>query len=329
MTRKQIVNRNEILSHARDCFGSACGLASLERFVGGVRKQTFIVQTQRPSTRCLLVVWSSDISYFAEREDAGFEESQSDAVAPLAFRAHTEYLTNLGVNVPTIFHFGQLESNHHFAFVELIEGSDYDRFRSGATPSARTAVVSEFARQIQRLHAVQRTYPGGVLESASLDRPSPVDESWDVALVELRAAAESEPFMTEHHDRIREMLGSLRGAIKPRTTYNLVHGELDPSHVLVRESDDAVFLVDIEGIAFADLESEHAFLKWRFTEDDYRSLARDDLDEERTAYYKLRMHVSLVYAGSRLMMRNHPARELAQRILTGNLAEVRRIIDTP
>ena len=81
-----------------------------------------------------------------------------------------------------------------------------------------------------------------------------------------------------------------------------------------------------EGIGFGDLESEHAFLRWRFSEADYRYLARDDLDQDRLAYYKLRMHVSLVYAGSRLLLRGYSAKELAQQILSGNLAELRRLL---
>ena len=49
-------------------------------------------------------------------------------------------------------------------------------------------------------------------------------------------------------------------------------------------------------------------------------------NQDRLAYYKLRMHVSRVYAGSRLLMRGYPAKELAQQILSGNLAELRRLL---
>ncbi len=257
----------------------------------------------------------------AEREEAGFEESQSDAIAPHAFRAHTEYLANLDVNVPRMLHFGQLESGHHFAFVEHIEGSDYNRLRVDASPDARASVLREFARQVHVVHAVERGYPGGVLVS----KPPlpPLDESFDVSLVELRAAAQTEPFITETHDLIREALGALRAAVTPRETYRLLHGELHPSHILVRESDDAVYLLDIEGIGFGDLESEHTFLKWCFSEKDYEYLACSDLDERRLAYYKLQMHIS----GSRLLRRNYPDGKLAERILSGSLSELRRILE--
>jgi len=322
-----MVDEHEVLSHARACFGSRCELESLERFVGGVRKQTFYVQLGRPSIRCLFIVWRSDASYFVEREVAGFERSQSDAVAPHAFRRHTEYLTELGLNVARILHFGQLESGHHFAFVERIDGPDYGMFRAVATPADREVVLESLAGQVRQLHAVERAYPGGVLDDRADVRASPLDESFDVALVELRAAAETEPWVAEHHDRILRALGELRAAVRPRETFNLLHGELDPSHILVRSEDHVVYLVDIEGIGFGDLESEHAFLIWRFSEEDYRRLARDDLDQGRLAYYKLRMHVSLIYAGSRLLMREHPAKELAHQILSRNLTELQMVLE--
>ncbi len=325
MTANPAVSPQEVLSQARTCFGSRCEVDRLDRFVRGAHKQTFDVHIRRPVIRCLLIVWAREVSYFSERETAKFEEAHSDTVAPHAFRAHTDYLLGLDINVPRIHHFGQLDSGHHFAFIEYVEGRDYNRFRVGKSAGARAGVLREFARQVLVLHEVERGFPGGVQISGP-PRCTPLDESFDASLVELRAAALTETFITENHDRIRDALGALRATVKPRETYRLLHGELDPSHVLVRESDRAVYLVDIEGLGFGDLECEHTFLKWRFPAEDYDCLARKDLDERRLAYYKLQMHISLVYAGSRLLMRHYPDRELARKILTGNTSELRRML---
>lgn len=322
-----MIDRTEVLSLARASFGASCELDSLEGFVGGVRKQTFYVQLKYPTVRCLLIVWDSQSGYFLEREVAGFEESQSDSVAPHAFLKHTEYLNDLGVNVPPILHFGQAESGPHFAFVERIDGSDYGRFSARASPAERESVMKELARQVQIIHGVERAHPGGVFSTASPHMRMPMDQRLDAALVELDATSETEPFIAKHRQRIQDALTELRAAIKPREGYRLLHGELDPSHILVRDKDHRVYLVDIEGVAFGDVEGEHTFLRWRFSPDDYCHLMRDDLDPARMDYYKLLMHVSHVYAGSRLLMREHPAKELAQQILSGNMSELRRLLD--
>jgi hypothetical protein len=108
---------------------------------------------------------------------------------------------------------------------------------------------------------------------------------------------------------------------------HLLHGELAGSHVLVRQSDqavnevDAVYFVDIEGIHFADLESEHTFLQLIYGAD-YHFLARPDLDPARMAFYKFAMHVSLVYAGSCFLLRGFHDLPWAERLYTGHLAQV-------
>ena len=301
-----MLDQAEVLSQAQSCFGRSCELERIERFVDGVHKQTFDVRLRNPSNKCLLIVWNNDRNYFLEREAAGFEEPHSDAIAPHAFRAHTQYLSDLGVNVPQILHFDQFRSGHYFAFVELIVGSDYDSLRAQASWKSRSRVPSNLSGQVKRLHGVARDYPGRVSDGHVTDGPSLLEESLEVARIELGATADSEPFVAEHHDRILDTLEELRAAIQPRETFRLLHGELDPSHILVSDEDQRVYLVDIEGVSFGDLESEHVFLKWRFSEEDYQYLARGDFDQDRLTYYKLLMHVSLVYAGSRLLIREYP-----------------------
>ncbi len=113
----------------------------------------------------------------------------------------------------------------------------------------------------------------------------------------------------------------MRAPLAPRSTYHLIHGELAGGHVLVQQSDQAVYFVDIEGIHFADLEFEHTFLQLIYAAD-YRTLARPDLDPARMAFYKFAMHVSLVYAGSCFMARGFHDQAWAERLFTGHLAHV-------
>ena len=91
--------------------------------------------------------------------------------------------------------------------------------------------------------------------------------------------------------------------------------------MLVRESDLAVYFVDIEGIHFGDLEAEHTFLQLIYGAD-YRYLARADLDPARMAFYKFAMHVSLVYAGSCFMLRGFHNQAWAEALFKSHLAHV-------
>jgi len=93
------------------------------------------------------------------------------------------------------------------------------------------------------------------------------------------------------------------------------------SHVLVRESDQAVYFIDIEGIHFGDLESEHTFLQLIYGAD-YSYLVRADLDPARMAFYKFAMHVSLVYAGSCFMLRGFHDQAWAESLFKGHFARV-------
>lgn len=48
-----------------------------------------------------------------------------------------------------------------------------------------------------------------------------------------------------------------------REEYGLVHGELGPDHVLVTPAGEAV-MIDFEGLAYFDIEWDHAWLQMRF-----------------------------------------------------------------
>ena len=68
----------------------------------------------------------------------------------------------------------------------------------------------------------------------------------------------------------------LAAAIRPRSDYRLIHGELGPDHVLVDGRGRPV-IIDIEGLMYFDVEWEHVFVRLRFQED-YRFLHRDGVD---------------------------------------------------
>lgn len=317
-----VVSAKEVTEHARQVFGASCGCESLTAFVAGVRKQTFVAQLRDPSLRVLVIVWQNLGHYFREREAAGFEESQSDVVAPERFRAHTEQLLGLGIPVPPLLYSARLDSGHAMAFVQWIDGLDFERFVGEASPGERVVVMERLRAAINHLHVVERDFPGSLSAGRLESFVSPEDESMAVAEVEVTSVAATHREMGAIAPRILDHLRVLHAQVKPRSRFRLLHGELDPSHILIRRSDHAIFLVDLEGVQFGDVEAEHAFLRWRFAPEDYALLDRADLDPARLAFYTFRMHVSLVYAASRLLMGGHPARNLASEMFAANLAEV-------
>lgn len=321
------LDQTEALSHIRQYFGPACAIENLTQFKGGARKQVFFLQLQNPPTQCVMYLWHNAENYFAERVAGGFEETQTDDKAPALFLTNTHYLLAQGVNVPRVLHTGTMDSGHRFAFVEQIMGTDYDKFAATASDRDRQAVLAQISTQLAKLHALQRDYPGGLLDTPADQSKAPQETTLARALLEVTATAAERPQVAAHQAQISAKLHALHAALTPRSTYHLLHGELAGSHVLVQQNDpsvndvDAVYFVDIEGIHFADLEAEHTFLQLIYGAD-YHYLARTDLDPARLAFYKFAMHVSLVYAGSCFLLRGFHDLPWAERLFTGHLAQV-------
>jgi hypothetical protein len=82
---------------------------------------------------------------------------------------------------------------------------------------------------------------------------------------------------------MEDIVWGLAAAVRPRSVYGLIHGELGPDHVLVGRLGRPV-LIDIEGLMFFDVEREHAFLRIRFG-DHYQMLNKGGLDEQRIDGY--------------------------------------------
>jgi hypothetical protein len=256
------LNQTEVLFQVRLCFGTACNIESFRQFKGGARKQVYFLRLSHPNTQCVMYIWNNEANYFAERVAGGFEETQTDEQAPALFLSNTPYLLENGVNVPQLLYSGTVDSGHHFAFVEQIIGSDFNAFAATASDPERQAVLRQISAQLARLHALPRVYPGALQAGPDDQYKLPQDAILDRAFLEVEATAEAQLLVAEHRQQIRDKLQALWAQISPRSTYHLVHGELAGSHVLVRERDQTVYFVDIEGLHCADLEFEHTFRQW-------------------------------------------------------------------
>ena len=130
----------------------------------------------------------------------------------------------------------------------------------------------------------------------------------DRALRQLARAAERVPRIADARSRLAERLRTMADAIRPRTEYALIHGELGPDHVLLNERREPV-LIDIEGTMYFDAEWEHVFLRLRFGQA-YRWLRADGLDERRLRLYSLALDLSLIEGPLRLLDGGFPDRDV-------------------
>jgi hypothetical protein len=90
--------------------------------------------------------------------------------------------------------------------------------------------------------------------------------------------------------------------------YGLVRGELGADHVLLT-GDGQPVIIDIEGLAYFDVEWEHAFLRLRFRPGDYRLLDLPEPDEARVAFYLLAQRIALIEGPLRIAQTDSPDRE--------------------
>jgi aminoglycoside phosphotransferase (APT) family kinase protein len=320
------VDRAELQALLHETFGSECRLEGIETFKGGARKQVYVLDLVVPEMRCVLYIWQDLNHYFAERE--AFETAHSDAEAPGLFQANAVFLQDLGVDVPRVYRFGELKVGHAFALVEYIGAKNLTAFLETASAEFRDATFRRVGQMLRTINDQQRDYPGTVLDRVAPSTDLPHQVALERALLEARVTASHHASVAEHLPRIEARLYSMVTALKPKTSYRLVHGELGPEHILIRQTNHAPCFIDVDGVHFDDLESEHALLSFRFEQDNaYQTyFQRDDLEENRMRFYRFALHVSYVYAGSQFVAKNYHDLEWAQNMFDYNLEQVLAIV---
>jgi hypothetical protein len=124
------------------------------------------------------------------------------------------------------------------------------------------------------------------------------------ALADVEEAAARDDRMRAGRSALIDTLHGLASRVTTPARVGLIHGELGPDHVLV-SADGVPVLIDIEGVAYFDIEWEHVFVRMRFDRH-YAPLSRDDLDPDRMRLFQLAMHVSLVAGPLRIASGDHP-----------------------
>lgn len=273
--------------------------ASVERIEGGTAKGVYRVELA-DGTSLVVYRWHHDEGRSDPVRD---DHDQLGSSGPAPFLAAHRLLGALGLRVPEL-HTDVVEDadGSSVLVLEDLGTTSLERHLQEAQDAEADATMRAFAGVVRHLHDQHRPGHGPLLPEATR---TPVPGTFHDAV--LRRALRDLEEVAEH-ERVRPLAGRLQqlllgghGRLRPRGPATLLHGELGPDHVLL-DRDGTPCLIDIEGLAYGDLEWEHAFLALRLG-DRYRWLARDDLDGDRLRFYGLALHLSLVAGPLHLLAR--------------------------
>ncbi|WP_229069103.1 phosphotransferase family protein [Actinoplanes sp. DH11] len=311
----------------RDHFGAARRLTSLDRLTGGSKKGVYRLRLD-DATTTILYVWAAGENYWPPSPVVP-DDPFTDASGAELFAVNHAALTDAGVRTPRLYALdraGQFPGGD-FALVEDVGARTLEALLAD-DPDAAAGPLTALGTAIRRMHTTPGPHYGkltAVASGSASQRRRPEDVIVARALGHLDTAAARDDRIAAAQDRIADHVRELRGAVRPRQAYGLVHGELGPDHVFVTPSGEPV-MIDFEGLAWFDVEWDHAWLRMRFG-DAYPSLHPVDVDPARLALYRYAQTISLIEGPQRIATTDFPHRDwmlaLAEWNITKALAELR------
>ncbi|MCX4764738.1 aminoglycoside phosphotransferase family protein [Streptomyces sp. NBC_01275] len=336
MTRiRQHLALSDLAPLAAAAAGPHRALAGVSRVHGGTKKGSYRLAYDDGST-AIAYVWSPQENYWDDPE-AGAGVAAPDPRAPFSpatgldlFVAAHDRLTAAGVRAPRLL---LVDPDRRYlpadaVVVEDVRGGSLEEALD-RDPAAAAPIVDRLAGQLRALHAHAGPRYGKVAvvdAGLSSHGTSCVQAVLDGALRDVEEAARRDARIGVLREAIAERVRDLAAAVEPRSRYTLIHGELGPDHVLLTADGEPV-LIDVEGLMYFDVEHEHVFLALRFGEWYDRLRAPGlELDEDRLAFYRLAMHVSLVAGPLRLLDGDFPRPAEMRAIAESNLLRVLELV---
>ena len=316
------VSRDQLAGAARAALGGGRRLQAAERLTGGSRKGVYRL-TMDDATTAIAYLWEDSENYWpAVAGDGDLADPFTAGVGLDLFEAAHARLSSLGLRVPVV-HLVDRDRVHYpadLAIVEDFPGEDLeDRF--GRDPRAVEPTMARLVEALEVMRGHRGSAYGKVahVDSGGTSRGSSCEQAaLDFALRCLAEAASRDRRIADARDGLEERLRELAAAVRPRTEYAVVHGELW-GHVMVDRNGEPV-LIDIEDLMYFDVEWEHVFLRIRL-HDDYERLAVSGLDEDRLSLYMLTQRLSLTAGPLRLLDGDFPRREFMRGVAEYNLNE--------
>ncbi|GAA1229618.1 phosphotransferase [Kitasatospora nipponensis] len=317
---RRVVTREQLAGVARAALGGGRRLVGVSRLRGGSKKGVYRLAFDDDST-AIAYLWEEAENFWPGAPGAAAEDHTdpfSHASGLDLFEAASRRLDALGIRTPRI-RLADRSGRHYpadLAVVEDVPGENLEALLR-RDPQRAEAALERLAQALGVLHRhtaagygkVALVDNGGVSQGRSCEQVV-----LDRALDDLAEAASRDARMARAGDRLEAVVRALAAAVRPRTEYGLIHGELGPDHVLLDRHGDPV-LIDIEGLMYFDVEWEHVFLRIRFGEH-YRWLDAAGLDGRRLDFYTLAMRLSLVAGPLRLLDGDFP-----DRVFMGEIAE--------
>ncbi|GID98536.1 phosphotransferase family protein [Amorphoplanes digitatis] len=296
-------------------------LATLDRLTGGSKKGVYRLRLD-DSTTAILYTWAADENYWPPSPTVP-DDPFTDASGAELFAASHAALTATGVRVPRLL---MLDRDRRYidadiALVEDVGGLTLEALME-RDPAAAAAPLSSLGDALQRMHTTFGPHYGklaAVEEGTTSQARRAEDIIMDRALSHLDAAAVRVTRLADAAERIAAHVRHLRDAVQPREQYALVHGELGPDHVLVTPAGEAA-MIDIEGLAYFDVEWEHAWLHMRFG-DAYPALRPVSLDPHRLELYRYAQVLSLIEGPLRIADTDFPNRQWMLDLAEWNIAK--------
>jgi Phosphotransferase enzyme family len=323
---RAFVRQDDLRDLVADQVGSDRRLTALDRLTGGSKKGVYRLGLDDRTTM-ILYVWAAGENYWPPSPTVAGDPF-TDASGADLFAANHAALAEAGVPVPRLL---MLDRHGRYLDADVALVEDLGAVRLDALMerdhAAATAPLARLGDAVRRMHTTFSPHYGRLAAIARSQAPQtrPTEDIIvDRALGHLATAAARDTRLTDAHDRITEHVRHLRSVVPARQKYGLVHGELGPDHVLVTAAGDPV-MIDIEGVAYFDVEWDHAWLQMRFG-DAYPALRPVDLDPHRLELYQYAHVLSLIEGPLRIADTDFPDRQwmldLAERNITTALAAV-------
>ncbi|MGN6791660.1 MAG: phosphotransferase family protein [Streptosporangiaceae bacterium] len=298
-------------------------IQAMSRLEGGSKKGVYRLVLDEGAT-VIAYVWAESENYWPAEHIAGaenFRDPFSHASGIGLFEAANRRLSALGIRTPKI-HLTDRSQRHYPADIAVVEDVPGDNLETvlEQDPRAAAATLTRLAEALAKMRGY--TAPGfgkvALIDKAGRAHGHSCEELvLDRARRHLAEAASRDKRIAGERAGLEDALSRLAAAVRPRSRYGLIHGELGPDHVLVDRLGDAV-LIDIEGLMFFDVEWEHAFMRIRFGEH-YRWLDTPGLDQQRLTFYELALRLSLVAGPLRILDGDFPDRAAMSEIAEHNL----------
>jgi hypothetical protein len=301
-------------------------LTALDRLAGGSKKGVYRLGLDDQTT-VILYVWAAGENYWPPLPTVP-DDPFTDASGAELFAANHAALAAASVRTPRLLMLDR-DGRYLDADIALVEDAGALRLEAlmERDPVAAAAPLSTLGDALRRMHTTFSPQYGKLAAIARGEAPQTrrtEDIIVDRALGHLDAVATRDVRLADAHDRIAGHVRQLRSSVTARQAYGLVHGELGPDHVLVTPAGEPV-MIDFEGLAYFDVEWEHAWLQMRFGVA-YPALRPVDLDPHRLELYRYAQVLSLIEGPLRIADTDFPDRQwmldLAEWNITKALAPV-------